>query len=231
MRVLPLCRRAPLNRLAHFRPLSISASSTNAFPPPLSSVSGPPARLVPTGTTAEDLLSRVLGRTPTSHSAARLRASSDVSAPPFADSPLAGSQILNQSPNLSHMHPMADQHAQPNPVTRTPNMTSGSPNGQSSGRFNRTVGGVSFEPASHYRSASISGSTPHRQFRPPNALVQTEYSPGLSRALNPLGAIGSFPHHTSARDSHSSFHEHHEQYQGLTGPLLAPTHPFTRLAE
>jgi hypothetical protein len=207
-----------------FSSLSIAASSTNAFPPPLSSVSGSSTHRVPAGTTAEDLLSRVLGQAPPSRGAAHLRTSSDPSLPPLTGSPLGGSaRIQVHPPNFDHVYPTANQYVQANPVMSVSSMTSVSPYEQSPGVFDRAVGGASLQPASPY-----SVSTPPIHFRPPTALSPTKYAPGPPRALNPPGAIGSFPHRTSVQEYHSP---HYEPSQNVGGSLLTPSQLFSRLAE
>lgn len=204
--------------------LSLSTSSTNAFPPPLSSVGGSSIHLVPTSTTAEDLLSRVLERASPSHGAIRLRASSDISLPPFTGSP----QMQMQSPSPSHFYPTSNQYAQSNLITSAHSVTSASPYEQIPGTFDRTVGGVGLQPESHYRSTSISGSTPPIQFRPPAATIsQIQYPSGSPRMPNPLGAIGSLPSHTGVRDNRSQHHEHHQWYQNMAGPLLSHAQLFS----
>ncbi|KAF8309634.1 hypothetical protein DL93DRAFT_2170204 [Clavulina sp. PMI_390] len=123
----------PVTVTPHVAPIALVGNSPSAFPPPLSSLSTSPsshhvASLVaspinipsPNITTAEDLLSRVLGRGSPSlspslapGSLARLRTNSTGDASvPFASSPLATHPFLQETPAYQPML-VHDQYPQP----------------------------------------------------------------------------------------------------------------------
>lgn len=189
---------------------ALSGGSPSAFPPPLSSVSLSPSRIGPPGTTAEDLLSRVLGRASPALASSRLRTGSDATLAPFPGSPLVPASSLQQNYQSPNHTPTSSTYFQAPPPVGAGAFT---PPGvafrqdYASAMFNRAVGGPgsgvqasnqyqaqnrtgSFADngttAIPYSPSSLAGVTPfaHRGFEP-------QYQPlGSPRGINPLGAIG-----------------------------------------
>lgn len=158
-------------------------------------MAGSPARLSATGTTAEDLLSLVLGRGSPSLAPARLRAGSEASAAPFLSTPLGSSpQQHLQPPNSMPVHSLPNV----NPAGFASSMPYSASYRQDAPSkimpFDRTVGGITTNAyQNHQRTGSLSNvsSSPHSTSTVFQRRYDTPGSPS-QRGINPLGAIGTF---------------------------------------